>query len=74
MNKKKLWFRAKMYGWGWYPSSWEGWLVLTVFALLIIISALTLGPFSLLVATPLTIILIYICYKTGEKPRWRWGK
>jgi len=21
----------------------------------------------------LTIVLIWICYKTGEKPGWRWG-
>ena len=22
----------------------------------------------------LTALLIWICYKTGEKPGWRWGK
>ena len=22
---QKLWFKAKLYGWGWYPCSWEGW-------------------------------------------------
>ncbi len=28
---KKLWFKAKEYGWGWYPCSWEGWLSLGIF-------------------------------------------
>ncbi|MCX6717702.1 MAG: hypothetical protein NTU76_03445 [Candidatus Taylorbacteria bacterium] len=23
----KLWFKRKTYGWGWVPSSWEGWFV-----------------------------------------------
>ena len=33
---KKLWFRAIYYGWGWYPCSWEGWLVLLVWVLLFV--------------------------------------
>lgn len=29
---------------------------------------------SYLVQTiPLVMTLIFICYKTGERPRWRWG-
>jgi predicted GH43/DUF377 family glycosyl hydrolase len=27
-QKRIFWFRAKEYGWGWYPATWEGWLVL----------------------------------------------
>ncbi len=23
----KLWFKAKKFGWGWTPCSWEGWTV-----------------------------------------------
>lgn len=29
--EKKLWFKAKTYGWGWTPSSWEGWLATLVY-------------------------------------------
>lgn len=29
---KKLWFKAKRYGWGWTPASWEGWAVTLVYA------------------------------------------
>ena len=25
---KQLWFRAKSYGWGWTPITWQGWAVL----------------------------------------------
>jgi hypothetical protein len=28
---QRLWFKAKEYGYGWYPCTWEGWLVLVVF-------------------------------------------
>jgi hypothetical protein len=81
MAERKLWFKAKWYGWGWYPASWEGWLVLLV--------CLGIGlPPILFLEQPAThellaaflwfaawmSLLIYICYRTGEKPRWRWGK
>ena len=28
---KKLWFKAKTYGYGWYPVTWQGWLVLAIY-------------------------------------------
>lgn len=37
---RKLWFRAKEYGWGWFPISWQGWLITVLFALLFTISFL----------------------------------
>lgn len=80
---KTLWFKAKRYGWGWTPSTWQGWLSLAIYI------ALEFGDFSLIDARshsvsdtlitfiPDTIILtgffILLCYKTGEKPGWRWG-
>lgn len=80
---KKLWFKAKTYGWGWQPSSWEGVVVVVVhlaitFAGVYIIFknpapiAQTVGLFVLLEFV-ITLILIIIAYKTGEKPQWRWG-
>lgn len=80
-NKKILWFRAKNYGWGWYPITLEGW-VLTIGFILIAYAGATFTatnptapfakiffPFMLL----FTIIFIFICYFTGEKPEWRWS-
>ena len=28
---KKYWFKAKQYGWGWSPSSWQGWAVICLY-------------------------------------------
>lgn len=84
---KKIWFKRKLYGWGWTPCTWEGWLVIFVYIILLLSLILTKkqdipgnpdsGSNFLVFATPiilLTISLIIIAYKKGEKPRWQWGK
>lgn len=85
MNEtKKFWFKAKDFGWGWYPASWQAWLVLLIY-----ITAITFDT-EMLAATPFpnevdlanfwlnlmatTVFLIIICVKTGEKPQFRWGR
>ncbi len=79
-RRKTYWFPAKRYGWGWGPPrTWQGWLVLAVFALLYAVSAarfLYHGRVIAFVASAiiLTLCLIGICLVKGEKPRWRWGK
>jgi hypothetical protein len=72
---KKLWFKAKHYGWGWYPCSWEGWLVVFTWAILFFFSIDSLGMEwfkNLIVIILFTAVLIWISYKKGEKPRWKW--
>jgi hypothetical protein len=27
----KLWFKRKLFGWGWTPCSWEGWSILLIY-------------------------------------------
>lgn len=74
---KKLWFKAKCFGWGWYPCSLEGWLVLLVWAILFVLSVIKMDHEwlkNLLFIFIITGILIWVCWKTGEKPRWRWGR
>lgn len=39
----KLWFKAKRYGWGWYPVTWQGWSITLVYAVLL---ALEVGRLS----------------------------
>lgn len=86
-NPRGLWFKAKLYGWGWTPAKWQGWVVIIVYIGLIAILALTReesvqgnrdsGSNFLTFALPmivLTALLIFICYKKGEKPRWQWGQ
>ncbi len=82
--EKKLWFRAKRYGLGWYPVSWQGWAILAMYVFVVFANARYLNrhEFSnsdfLMQFFPqtyiLTVFLIIICSATGEKIRWRWGK
>lgn len=82
-NPEGYWFKRKLYGWGWTPARWQGWLVILVFLLLVVLNFYrrdsyahsasdTLRPF-LLETAALILILFFICRKTGEKPRWQWG-
>lgn len=83
MENKKIWFKAKRYGWGWTPASIEGWICIAIFMALVIITAFLVEKFTnsemefaiiyMLLLLLQTIPLIYICYKKGEKPGWRWG-
>jgi len=76
-NNKKIWFRRKLYGWGWYPVTWEGWLTILVWVVLVYLSARTIdheGLKNFLFILILVVALIWVCYKKGEKPRWQWGK
>ena len=80
-KEKKLWFKSKRYGWGWYPATWEGWIVLLVYLIVVFVAAAFVEHHHKANFVPIyvgfilfiTLILLYICWKTGEKPRWRWG-
>jgi hypothetical protein len=81
-NPDHLWFKRKLYGWGWTPATWQGWVVLLGYIGLVFLFSLTVDESSpvnevwftfLLPITFLTFTLILICYRTGEKPRWQWG-
>lgn len=85
MLVSKPWFRAKKYGWGWgLPLTWQGWAVLAVYLGFIVYDFQRIdshshsGSDTLINFVPevilASIILVIICYLTGEKPKWRWGK
>ncbi len=81
---KQYWFKRRRYGWGWVPVSWQGWLSLGLFILVVLTAALRLpakpaqpttrqliefiGTFIVAV-----IALVVIGYAKGPVPRWRWG-
>ena len=83
-NPSGYWFKRKLYGWGWTPARWQGWVTVIVFAFLIgFTTALSLHDYRtegidwvrfLLPTIVLVGLLIFICYKKGEKPKWQWGK
>lgn len=79
MTKQPYWFPAKRYGWGWGPPTcWQGWVVVAVYAALLLIAVVTIRPaqqpflFAGAVAG-LSIALVAVCWIKGEPPRWRWG-
>lgn len=81
-NPQHLWFKRKLYGWGWTPATWQGWLVVLVYVAAVFFFALTIDKNSppkeivftfILPILILTLTLLRICFKTGEKPKWQWG-
>ncbi|MCV2353464.1 hypothetical protein LNV09_04745 [Paucibacter sp. B2R-40] len=79
LKKQNTWFPAKRYGWGWgLPVRWQGWLVLSAYAALMVLAAALLSPERqplsyVACVTVLTALLMLICWRKGERPRWRWG-
>ena len=80
---RPLWFKAKRYGYGWYPATWQGWPVTLAAVAIIVVNAVFVDRHSHSVsdtligsAVPTIVVvalLILTCILTGEKPRWRWG-
>lgn len=75
--KETYWFPAKTHGWGWGPpSTWQGRVVLGLFAVLTMVGAVMILPGSgalpyLGYCVLLCAALIGICWAKGEPPRWR---
>ncbi|PIR77937.1 MAG: hypothetical protein COU28_04330 [Candidatus Magasanikbacteria bacterium CG10_big_fil_rev_8_21_14_0_10_36_16] len=83
-NPEGLWFKRKLYGWGWVPVKWQGWFIILIFLGFILWTGHSLGAsnqeptlneldwFFAKIAIAV-FLLLFICYKKGEKPRWQWG-
>jgi hypothetical protein len=82
----KRWFAAKRYGYGWYPVTWQGWAVTIGYVVLLLVPTAgasfagfkdiretTFAWLFINYALALTGILLFVCWKTGEPARWRWG-
>src|SRR2546427_12333856 len=78
-NHLIYWFPAKRYGWGWgLPSVWQGWVVMGIFAVLLLSGAFMLLPtygslVFVIYAVCLCLGLVAVCWVKGEPPTWRWG-
>lgn len=77
-NPEGYWFKRKLYGWGWMPVRWQGWLVVMV-AIALIVFGIYVGetddaPGAALLGILLAAGLLFgFGYWKGEKPRWQWG-
>jgi hypothetical protein len=82
-NPEGYWFKRRFFGFGWVPATREGWLVTLVFLAFLIWSGNDIASVSeptdemvywfLVRIFIAVIVMITICYKTGEKPKWQWG-
>jgi hypothetical protein len=75
---KGYWFAAKRYGWGWgLPVAWQGWAFLCAWLIVVVLGASYLGPYGtaifLAFMAVMAAVLVLVCYRKGEPPRWRWG-
>ncbi len=78
-SPKKIWFRAKRYGYGWgLATCLQGWVVYIGY-LVAVYSGIYVFHFTKkpLVFTAYfivaTVALLVIVYVKGEKAHWRWG-
>jgi len=72
----KPWFKAKKYGWGGTPASWQGWTILGLYVILVVKLFIYYDSRShsvsdtlinfVPVTLGLTAVLIWICWRTGE--------
>jgi hypothetical protein len=80
MQDDGYWFPAKRYGWGWgLPRRWQGWLVLGGYVASLAVGAVRIHPAQRPLAfaawvSSLSLLLVAVCWRTGEPPRWRWGR
>lgn len=85
-NPERYWFKRKIWGWGWVPVTWQGWLVTLLYVALVSLRVLTReeaipgnpdsGSNFLVFGLPLivlTALFIFTAYRKGEKPKWQWG-
>ena len=77
-NPHGYWFKRRLYGWGWIPVKWQGWLIVLCAAVLVV-TGVYIGesddaPGMVLLSFVLAIALVCgFGYWKGEKPRWQWG-
>ena len=70
MEHQKYRFRKKRRGWGWTPCTRQGWLLLLIAVVGIILSAMRQDLFSVWI---IVLCLIAVCFLTGE-PIWPFTK
>lgn len=81
-NPERLWFKRKLYGWGWTPATWQGWGVTLLYIILVLMVAFSVDENSathelvfkfFIPLVILSVTFFRIAYTMGEKPRWQWG-
>ena len=77
-NPEGYWFKRKIYGWGWVPVKWQGWVVVLVAVAFIsggiYISEIDNAPGVAVLGVLLGAAVIFGFGRwKGEKACWQWG-
>ena len=77
-NPKGFWFKRKLYGWGWTPVRWQGWVIVAVAISLaclgIYVGEIDDAPGAAALGILLMLGIVFgFGYWKGEKPKWMWG-
>lgn len=85
-TRKNYWFKARRYGWGWTPVTWQAWFLIAIYMLVVTGAAVMLLPSTksepanivgivafVLIFLSATFLLIGISMLKGERPGWRWN-
>ena len=85
-DRQVYWFKRRRYGWGWTPVTWQGWVTILSFLLLVaVIAAIfvddeprnTITQDGILFVASVVILslcLMMISLAKGPAPKWRWGQ
>ncbi|MFJ6328177.1 MULTISPECIES: hypothetical protein [unclassified Rhizobium] len=83
MTRNDPWFRVKAYGFGaGLPCRWQGWAVLAIYLVAIVMVAVFAGPYSVshpihyavAIFIPTALVLLISWWKSDAPWRWRWGE
>lgn len=85
-NPEGYWFKRKIWGWGWTPATWQGWLVTIVVIVFVLWRAFafdsaigdsepTSGQLFWFLAEVIAaiLVLILVAWRKGEPLKWMWG-
>ncbi|PIR59667.1 MAG: hypothetical protein COU68_04280 [Candidatus Pacebacteria bacterium CG10_big_fil_rev_8_21_14_0_10_45_6] len=72
-NPKGYWFKARWFGWGWTPVTWQGWLTIFLYTAILLKIAVDAEAGFVVSFVVLTAIFVALLIWKGEKPRWSWG-
>lgn len=74
----EFWFKPKKYGYGSYPYTWEGWLLILFYIILLVlvIKNITFDRYLFYISILMwTISIVFLSKeKTEGKWKWRWGE
>ena len=83
-KKEQYWFKRRRYGYGWTPVTWQGWLTVVFFLVVVLYGTVALDDtpnntsskealIYLVFLSINVVLLVIISSKKGPKPKWRWG-